>query len=43
MPGVYDFSWDLKDSSGGNVSSGIYYLTIRFDEQVFTEKLFLIN
>jgi len=33
LPGKYSFSWDAKDNSGRNVSSGIYFVSLKTQSQ----------
>ena len=42
-PGHYRFSWSGKNNHGSSLSSGVYLLTVRFEENYYKQKLTLLK
>ena len=43
LPGHYQITWDGKDDSGFEVSSGVYFYRLKTEEQVQTKKLIYLK
>ena len=43
LPGHYKITWDGKDDSGDDVSSGVYFYRLKTEEQVQTKKLIYLK
>jgi len=41
--GVHTTSWDLRDMDGGRVEGGMYFLRLRVDNQVLTQRLAVVR
>ena len=42
-PGHYRFSWSGKNNHGSSLSSGVYLLTVQFEENYYKQKLTLLK
>ena len=42
-PGHYRFSWSGKNNHGSSLSSGVYLLTVRFEENLYKQKITLLK
>ena len=42
-PGHYLFSWSGKNNHGSSLSSGVYLLTVRFEENYYKQKITLLK
>ena len=42
-PGHYRFSWSGKNNHGSSLSSGVYLLTVRFEENYYKQKITLLK
>ena len=42
-PGHYRFSWSGKNNHGSSLSSGVYLLTVQFEEKYYKQKLTLLK
>ena len=42
-PGHYRFSWSGKNNHGSSLSSGVYILTVRFEENYYKQKITLLK
>jgi hypothetical protein len=43
LPGHYQITWDGRDDSGDEVSSGVYFYRLKTEEQVQTKKLIYLK
>ena len=42
-PGHYCFSWSGKNNHGSSLSSGVYLLTVQFEENIYKQKITLLK
>ena len=42
-PGHYRFSWSGKNNHGSSLSSGVYLLTVQFEENYYKQKITLLK
>ena len=42
-PGHYRFSWSGKNNHGSSLSSGVYLLTVQFEENIYKQKITLLK
>ncbi|SVD63447.1 uncharacterized protein METZ01_LOCUS416301, partial [marine metagenome] len=42
-PGHYRFAWSGKNNHGSSLSSGVYLLTVQFEENIYKQKITLLK
>ena len=42
-PGHYRFTWSGKNNHGSSLSSGVYLLTVQFEENIYKQKITLLK
>ena len=41
--GIHKFNWDAKNNAGMKVSNGLYFYQVKLNNQILTNKIFLIK